>query len=383
MPHSITHRERVLMALDHQQPDRVPIDLGGTKNTTIHVVAYERLKARLGISAETRLMDRMMQAVEVDEQVLQRFDVDTRVVLTGPSDRATGREIDDDTYQDEWGVVFHRLPGSYWYDPLHCPLAGEITLADIARYPLPDPHDAGRVRGIAPRIEHLRRTTDCALVLYLPSAMVHKTQYLRGFEDWFIDMARDRRLIGALLDAVLEQSMALAGEILAVAGHKVDVVNTSDDIAGQQGPLISPKTYRELIKPRQRAYFEFIRERTPAPILYHSCGSIYRLMDDLIEIGVQAINPVQVSAQDMETKRLKQQYGERVAFWGAVDTQHVLPFGSVEQVRAEVERRIHDLAAGGGYVLAAVHNLQPEVPAENICAMFDAARACRWEESDA
>lgn len=375
MSANITHRDRVLMALSHQLPDRVPIDFGGTKNSSIHILAYEQLKDCLGITSETRLIDRMMQAAEVEDAVLRRFDVDTRAVLAGSPDQRCGREIDDDSYQDEWGVVFRRPPGSYWYDPVRSPLAGEISLGTIANYPYPDPHDPGCVRGILPRIEHLRRTTDCALVLYLPSAFIHKTQYLRGFEDWFIDVVRDQRPICALFDAVLEVSMALAGEILAVAGHLVDVVNTSDDIGGQHGLLISPEAYRALIKPRQRAYFEFIRTRTPAPILFHSCGSIYDIMEDLIEIGVQAINPVQTQARGMQAERLARDFGDRICFWGGVDTQCVLPFGTPEEVRVEVARCIGDLGQAGGYVLAAVHNIQPEVPPENVIAMFEAARA--------
>lgn len=375
MSGKFTHRDRVLTALSRQQPDRVPVDFGGTKNSSIHVLAYERLKDRLGLSSQTRLIDRMMQAAEVEEAVLRRFDVDTRAVLAGSPDRRLGRDIDDESYQDEWGVIFRRPPGSYWYDPVHNPLAGEISLGTIANYPYPDPHDPGQVRGILPRIEELRRTTDCALVLYLPSAFIHKTQYLRGFEDWFVDVARDRALIAALFDAVLEQSMALAGDILAVAGHLVDVVNTSDDIGGQHGLLISPDAYRELIKPRQRAYFEFIRARTTAPILFHSCGSVADIIDDLIEIGVEAINPVQTRAQGMQAERLAHDFGDRICFWGGVDSQQTLPFGTPEEVQAEVTRCVRSLGRRGGYVLAAVHNIQPEVPPENIIAMFDAARA--------
>ena len=366
-------RERVVAALDHRQPDVVPIDLGGTKNSTIHTVAYERLKRRLGIEAETRLVDRMMQVVVVDEPVLQRLDVDTRGVWGGPPDHPRGREIDAETYEDDWGVVRRKAPGTHWYDMVRSPLAGEITVADIARYPWPDPVDPGRVRGVVSRIEHLRYATDAALVLHLPSAFVHKSQYLRGFEDWFMDTACDQRLITALFDAILELSLAEAGEMLRVAGNLVDVVNTSDDIAGQAGPIISPKAYRQLIAPRQRTYFEFIRAHTPAPILYHSCGSLYGLLGDLMAMGVQAVNPVQVNARDMETGRLKSDFG-RLAFWGAIDTQNVLSFGTVDDVRAEVRRRIRDLGPGGGYVLSAVHNIQPEVPPENVCAMFEATR---------
>jgi uroporphyrinogen decarboxylase len=352
-------------------------------DTSIHVIAYERLKRHLGIAtdAEPRVMHRMMQAVEVDEAILQHLDVDTRCVIAGRPDHSRAREIDDRTYQDEWGVVRRKPPGGYWYDQENGPLAGEITISDIVNYPWPDPHDPGYVRDILPRIERLRRTTDCALVLGVPSAFVHVSQYVRGFEDWFIDAARDQRLLCALFDAVLEVNMALAGEILQTAGHLVDVVMTADDIGAQHGPIVSPQAYRTLIKPRQRAYFEFIRERTPAPILYHSCGSLYVILKDLIEIGVQALTPVQVTARGMQTDRLKEEFGDRVAFWGAVDTQGVLPFGTVEDVRAEVRRRVRDLAPGGGYVLSAVHNIQPEVPPENICAMFEAARIAGVRDS--
>ena len=376
MAATMTHRERVLAALSHREPDRVPVDLGGTVDTSIHVLAHEQLKRHLGIATTTepRIIHRMMQVAEVDEAILQHFDVDTRCVCAGQPDHSLSREIDEHTYQDEWGVVRRKPSGGYWYDQERGPLAGEITIANIVNYPWPDPHDPGRVRGILPRIEHLRCTTDCALVLQLPSAFVHVSQYLRGFEDWFVDTARDQRLIGTLFDAVLEVNMATAGEILKVAGHLVDVVMTADDIGDQNGPMVSPQVYRKLFKPRHRAYFQSIRDRTPAPILFHSCGSLYKLMEDLIEIGVQAVTPVQVNAGDMETGRLKREFGDRVAFWGAVDTQHVLPFGTVEDVRFEVHRRIQDLAPGGGYILSAVHNIQPEVPPENICAMFEAAQ---------
>lgn len=379
---SMTRRDRVLSALRHCQPDRVPVDLGSTRNSTIHVVAYERLKEHLGISAETRLLDRMLQVVDVDEAVLRRLDVDTRGVFEGPPDRSHDSEVGPDAYKDEWGVLRRKAPGAYWYDLVRSPLAGEITIADVAHFPWPDPLDPGRVRGILPRIQYLRQTTDCALVLQLPSLFVHKSQYVRGFEDWFIDIASHRRLIAALFDAILERSLAEVGEILAIAGDLVDVVCTADDIAGQSGPIVSPAAYRELIAPRQRAFFEYVRARTSAPILYHSCGSLSELLDDLITMGIQAINPVQVSARGMATARLKARFGSRVAFWGAIDTQQVLPFGSTHQVLSEVQKRIRDLAADGGYVLSAVHNIQPEVPPENICAMYQAAREDIGEEAD-
>ena len=372
---TMTCRERVLTALGRHQPDRVPIDVGGTKNSTIHIVAYERLKRYIDIpiARPPRLADRMMQVVDPDEAVLQYLDVDTRAVYEGPPDDPQGHDIDSDTYEDEWGVVRRRSPTGYSYDLLRCPLSGEISVADIMNHPWPHPADPGRTRSIRHRVEQLRSSADCALVLHLPSAFVHKSQYLRGFEDWFVDIAVDRRLIGFLFDAILELSVAQAGHILNVAGGLVDVVNVADDISGQDGPLISPEAYRRLIAPRHRAYFEFIRSRTAAPILYHTCGSLYPLMDDILGLGIDALNPVQVSAKGMETDRLKREFGDRVAFWGAIDTQRVLPFGTPLDVRNEVEHRICDLGPGGGYILAPVHNIQPDVPPENICEMIRAA----------
>lgn len=376
MTATMTRRERVLTALSRRQPDRVPIDLGGTKNSTIHTLAYERLKRHLGIStsSEPRVVDRNGQGVEMEEAVLDLLDVDTRAVYQGGPDHPRAHEVDGHSYRDEWGVLWSKPAGGNWYNLAGRPLSGEITLADIANYPWPDPLDPGIVRPIVPQIEHLRRTTDCALLLYLTSPFVHKSQYLMGFQDWFLNIALDQRLIGALFDAVLELTMAQTDQILKVAGGLVDLVYFADDVADQNGPIISLEAYRKLIAPRHRAYVECIRARTPAAILYHSCGSLYPLMEDIISLGVDAVNPVQVSARDMGTNRLKKEFGDRITFWGAVDTQNVLPSGTVQDVREEVQRRISDLAPGGGYVLASVHNIQADVPPENICAMIDAAR---------
>ena len=159
------------------------------------------------------------------------------------------------------------------------------------------------------------------------------------------------------------------------AKYNVETVGGSKvltKLADQRGPMISPELYRRFIKPRHRRYFDAIRARTSAKILFHTCGAVTRLLPDLIDIGVDFLNPVQVSAAHMDTAVLKREYGNKIGFWGAIDTSRVLPMGTVEQVRAEVGKRIHDLAPGGGYVLAAVHNIQPDVPPQNILAMFDA-----------
>jgi uroporphyrinogen decarboxylase len=367
----VTGRERVLAALAHEQPDRVPLDLGATRDSSIVVEGYERLKAHFGLEAEDRLTSRMMRVVDVDERILQALAIDVRGVFPGgPPDTLIG----EDRYSDEWGVERVRPEGSHYFDELSFPLAGPLTVAEIARYPWPDPDHPARTQGLLERVREIRDRSDCAVVLNLPSGFVHTSQYLRGFEDWFIDVAADRRLAAALYDAVLEVSLAICRNILAVVGDEVDVLMASDDLGLQHGLMMAPEAYRELIKPRHRRYFQAMHDMSPGKLFFHTCGSVADIMEDLIEIGVDVLHPVQVTATGMEPTTLKAHYGDRLAFWGAIDTQHVLPYGTVAQVEAEVEQRIEELGAGGGYVLGAVHNIQPDVPLENILAMYRHAR---------
>jgi uroporphyrinogen decarboxylase len=313
----------------------------------------------------------MMQVVDVDERILQALDIDTRGVFPAtPPDEILG----EGKYRDEWGVERVKPPGSYYYDQISFPLAGEITLGDIVNYPWPDPEDPIRLEGLTRRVSAIRDETDCAIVLNLPSGFVHSSQYLRGFEDWFVDIVADRKLSAALFDAVLEVNLAVCEVILKEVGADADVLLASDDLGLQDRLMMSPAVYRELIKPRHQKYFQLLHELSPGKVLFHSCGSLADIIEDLIETGVDVLHPVQVSAAGMAPENLKGAYGDRLAFWGAIDTQHVLARGSVGDVKAEVERCIDALGGGGGYVLGAVHNIQPDVPLDNILAMYEHAR---------
>jgi len=285
--------------------------------------------------------------------------------------------LSEGRYRDEWGVERVRPPGSFYHDQLSFPLAGDISVSDIVHYPWPDPDDPIRRVGLKERLRQVRDETDCAVVLNLQSAFVHTSQYLRGFEDWFLDFARDRRLLGTLFDAALDVSLAINKQLLEEVGAEVDVLMASDDLGLQGGLMVSPQAYRELIKPRHQRYFQLMHELSSAKVFFHTCGSVADILDDLVEIGVDVLHPVQVSAAGMDPARLKKQWGEKLAFWGAIDTQRVLPYGTVEDVRTEVERRIEELGSGGGYVLGAVHNIQPDVPTENTLAMYRHAREYR------
>ena len=371
---SLSHRERVIKALSHQEPDRVPFDLGSTPNSSIHVLGYQKLKAYFGIEAEDTIIHRMMQTVAVHEPVLQALDIDLRYAGPGAPDSKPDIPVGEDGYQDEWGVIRRKPPSSLYYDLAKSPLAGPITVQDIVNFPVPDPTDPGYTRGLRERLLYYRENTDYAIALRLPSAFVHTTQYLRGFEDWFMDLAADKKLAGALFDAVTEQSSALAEEILKVGGDLVDVVAFSDDMGFQNGPMVSPELYRQLFKPRHQKFFDTVKKYTSAFVHFHCCGSIYKLLPDLIELGVDVIHPVQVAAKDMDSSILAPEFGDRLSFWGGIDTQKVLPTGTTEEVKAEVRQRIRDFAPGGGYILGAVHDIQPDVPVENIIAMYEAGK---------
>lgn len=371
----MTHRERVLAALNHEEPDHVPIDFGGTFATGINLGAYEELKKHLGIDSPTRVASQRSQIATIDEEVLQRFDVDTRGVAWGMPDKSLYEQYPDGSYRDEWGAVRRKPEGMGHYMDVGHPFAGEPKLEDIEKHPWFDPDDPGFTRGVGEELKRLHEETDYAVILSLPVGVMHQTQFLRGYAEWMMDTIDNTAFFDALMERATDLVLGIMSNLLQVAGDNADIVLYGDDIATQNGPLLSHDQYLKRIQPWHRKIFDFIRANTKAKILYHSCGSVYSVIPDLIDLGIDALNPVQVAAKDMsDTARLKREFGKRLTFWGGVDTQHVLPRGTPEEVRAEVQKRIHDLAPGGGYVVNSVHNLQREVPPENICAMFDAAR---------
>jgi uroporphyrinogen decarboxylase len=379
----MTPRERVLAALHHQQPDRVPIDLGSTRNTGINRYAYRQLLDFLGIEAEIHPLQkfggaRFQGLARIDERVLERFGVDVRGIFTGEADSGHDTEMPNGRYVDEFGVTRAPVEGAPYFDWVASPMADEFSADVIRAFTLPDPEDPGYTRGLREAALRIRQETDYALVLHLDHIIVHATQYMRGFENWFLDLALQPELMCSLMDKILDCRLAVTERALAAVGDLIDVVSSSDDVADQRGPIVSPDMYRRIIKPRHKRFFDMIHAHTDAKVLFHSCGAVYRLLPDFIEIGVDVINPVQVSCNDMQTDRLKREFGSELVFWGAVDSMVVLPNGTPDDVRAEVEHRIRDLGPGGGYILASVHNLQHDVPAENVVAMFDAALNYRF-----
>jgi uroporphyrinogen decarboxylase len=362
-------RERVLAALEHREPDRVPKDLGTARFTGMVKPAYERLCASLGFGRPGALVDRMQQVVEMDEEVLRYLGVDARAFSQGAPDRYGDVDLPDNRYRDEWGVVRRRPPGCHYYELDVSPLAGDINAETIAGHPWPDPTDPGLTRGLRETALRLRQT-GYAVIYNARFNLVHTTQYLRGFEDWFADLGTGDGLFRCLMDAVGEVLFELNHRTLAEVGDLIDIVAFGDDVGQQDREICSVAAYRRLIRPYQERVVKTIRAHTKAKILYHTCGSVYRYINDFIDIGIDALNPVQVSAKNMDPAALKREFGDRIAFWGGIDSQRLLPHGTPGDVRAEVLRITGILGRGGGYVLAAVHNIQPDVPPENVVALF-------------
>jgi uroporphyrinogen decarboxylase len=374
----MTSRERVLTTLNHKEPDRVPFDLGGTVVSGIHERAYRALRNYLGLPrVKPKIVDILQQIVQIDEDVMQRLGVDVKNV--SPRSSATFKvEIKDmpeyTYFYDEFSIGW-RMPkdGGWYYDMFDHPLEGNITEETVDRFRWPDPLDPARFIGLKEAAQQVVDSEKRAVVIGNMSAGVMEVfAWVRGFEDYFADFVGNPNLACKIMDRVLEMKLAYWGKALEILGETIDVAQDADDFAGQDGLLISPATYRKLVKPRHKELFDFIHSHSKAKVFFHSCGSIRAVIPDLIEIGVDIINPVQVSAAGMDSAELKREFGKDLVFWGGgVDTQRVLGTGTPQQVREDVKRRLDDLMPGGGFVFNTVHNIQGNVPPENIMAMWE------------
>lgn len=373
-------RQRVQLALAHKEADRIPFDLGGTVLTSIHVNAYRNLRRYLGLpDQEVAVMDVFQQIATVDDDVRQRLGCDARNVA--PRSSATFKiEIDEDSmpgyrfFHDEWGIGW-RMPkdGGFYYDMFHHPLSAATAIEDIKNFPWPDPVDPARFAGLAESARHVAEDLGEAVILGgLSAGFVELAAWTRGFARFYPDLVTNLEWMTYLMDTIIDLKLAYWEIALPLVGDYADVVQEADDLAGQFGLLINPETYRKLIKPRHKKIMDFIKARSKAKIFFHSCGAIRDIIPDMIEIGIDILNPVQVSAVGMESSSLKRDFGRDMTFWGGlVDTQGVFTTGAPAQVRDDVRRRIDDLGAGGGLIAATVHNIQANVPPENIMAMWE------------
>jgi uroporphyrinogen decarboxylase len=376
-----TSRRRVEAALNHREPDRVPFDLGGSVVTGIHEKAYRQLRRYLGLpEKEVEIENTVQQIARVHEDVKDRLNVDVYGIQPGPARDFILPLWSEGGYRrmrDEWGIEWW-MPeeGGYYYDMRVHPLANVSSIEELRGVKFPDPLDPARFEGLAEGADCLMNERQKAYVLGVNAAgVLEMALWLRGFDAYLRDMLVNRPFAEALLDIVCEIKMQYWAHALNLLGENVMMVHEGDDLAGQDRLLIAPELYREFLKPRHARLFRFIKEQaaTDVKVFFHSCGAVAPLIPDLIEAGIDILNPVQVSAAGMNTRELKRLYGKEITFYGGgVDTQRVLPRGTPTEVRDEVRRRIDDLAPGGGFIFATVHNIQADVSPENIMAMWEA-----------
>ncbi len=379
---SMTHRERLNAALNLEEPDRVPIDFG-TIASAIDNKCYARFVEHMGLTGELErddLHDPVNPSKDVTPgpQVLEMFDVDTRSVSADQAVDAQAHvkvQIDDYTYRDEWGVVHERPRNEDGpYMNKHGPFEREgLTIKDIETYDWPDPEAPFRTETLGERARKMHEETDYGIVVSVGHSCVAPCQRLRGFAQWMEDLALQPKLAECLLEHVTEIIVRSTDAILRQCGDYVDVVHFSDDLGLQDRAYFRESMFQKQVKPYLARCVEAIHNNTKAKAVMHTDGAVYKLIPDLIDIGVDAINPVQTTAANMEPDRLKKEFGNNLGFWGAVDTQHVLPFGTPEEVREDVKHKIRTLGPGGGYVITSCHTIREEVPAENVQALYESA----------
>ena len=375
----LTSRDRVLGAIAHEEPDRVPIVIGVSNATGIKMGPYRELKRLIGVDApDAWLYDwPELGTAAVDEATLRRLHGDVRGVLDRePADvleRNRTREPHSD-YINSWGSGAREVAPGEWF-PMVEPLADATTLEAIERYPWPDMDDPSRVAHMAAEAARLRAEGEYAIMatpwLLFPLERAFAMQRMDRF---LLNTAVEPDFAAALLRRIGGLCDRLMSHVLDAVGDDIDIIKIGDDLGMQQNLLMSPATYRSILKPIHAASIAAIRRRTSAKVFFHTDGDVFPLLDDLVEIGVDILNPIQTSAGKMaDLATLKRRYGDALTFCGGIDTQRILPHGTPDEVRAEVRRVIGELAPGGGYLLASVHTIMDDVPAANILAMVDAA----------
>jgi uroporphyrinogen decarboxylase len=407
----MTSRERILAAIEHRQPDRVPVDLGATPSSGISATAYGNLKRHLGFTmGHTRLYDVVQQLAQPEEVILDRFGIDVldvgRTFNTQDSEWVDVKLADGQPAQ--YPVWFHpemQVDGSYiarhkdgtdiahmpaggtFYDQSYFPYVdgypsdfsgldkemGRILWAALVHSPWDHAGDAGFWVTLRERALAMRASSDRALMIVCGCNLFEWGTFLRRMDNFLMDIYAEPEQVEALLDALMERHLATLEKVCDAVGDVCDILRFGDDLGMDSGPFMSPDIYRKLFKPRHAKLCETVHKKSKMKTFLHSCGSLHELMPDLIEAGYDVINPVQTTCRDMEPEKLKRDFGKDICFWGGgCDTRTVLNRATPAAVKEHVKRRLEILSPGGGFVFNTVHNILPEVPPQNIVAMYEA-----------
>jgi uroporphyrinogen decarboxylase len=370
---TLSRRERVLTALEHREPDRVPISM------TITIDAYNNLKKYLGVEVEETPRIGRWTDVAIHPEVADKYGMDVLRVDMG-SPRKRPKSNDPNIAIDEWSCEWKKIPlpgGGYYYEMSKHPLA-DATIEDLQDFPWPDPNDEGIIDGVEEKFRRLRQDTDFAITTKVGGAVFELATYMVGMQNWYTRLASDPEFCYALMEKLSDIQAKVDAFGLKVVGQYVDILRLSgEDMGTQQNPLISVPMFRRLVRPHLQKVWDVAKReltsRNPrAKIMLHSCGSVRPFMKDWADMGLDVLDPIQPRAKHMDFPAIKAELGDRLSFHGGIDIQHVLPNGTREEVFAEVRQRIKELAPGGGYILAPAHNVQSDVSPENLVAMRDA-----------
>ncbi len=380
----MTSRDRLLTALDHREPDRVPFDLGSTQITGIHKIAYEKVRSALDLPrVEPRICDAIQGLALPDDDFVERFKIDTRglFALNSHNWKVEVKDAGENwAYRDEWGITHHKpKEGGLYFSVVKVPLGRSgLTPTDIENHPWPRVGDPERMAGLKDLARKYREAGLAVVVKDGFAGIFEFAQRIVGMENLLMMMFRKDKAAEALFDKLLELKLSFWEIILGELGELVDVVTYADDYGTQTSQLISPDMFRTQIKPRVAALLQAQKKLAPrAKRFFHSDGNVRPLLPDFIEMGVDILNPIQFTATGMDLAALKKDFGQDIVLWGGgVDTQGVLPQGSPQEVRDQVKRNLDILAPGGGYVFNTIHNIQADVPGENIMAMWETLQEC-------
>ncbi|MDD4269249.1 MAG: methyltransferase [Pirellulaceae bacterium] len=391
-------RERVLLAINHQEADRLPIDVGATRQTGIAASTYHLLKRRLGLSTPTRVYDVYQMLADIEQPILDRFGADcvglnrpavafgirnegwkpwtlpdgTPVEVPGGFNPSSDR-LGNLVLYDAGGAAIAKMPkGGLYFDRLGTfPGAARADPAGL-KIPLLSAEECDHFHAQA---EAAWQNTDKATV----AAMGPPYELFFGlgtgdFSSWMMTLACEPDYVESLYERLVDAWLENLRRFTDAVGDRVPILQFNDDLGTQNGPFLSVKMFRDLVMPYYKRGLDWIHSNTRMKVFMHNDGAIFDFIPSLIEMGVDILNPVQTTAKGMEPKKLKEQFGKRLVFWGgACDCQAVLPFGTPDDVAEEVRRHVEFLSPGGGYVFASVHNIQAQVPAENVIALFETA----------
>jgi uroporphyrinogen decarboxylase len=402
---ALNSRERIILSINHKQPDKVPVDLGSSTVTGISATAYNNLKKYLKVESPTRIYDVIQQLANVDMGIIDLFGVDALdinrvsaenndwyVVSLGDGSKAEYPswfrpvKVEDGSWytKDEQGILISKMSaGATFFDQMYYPYESGYpetfnNLKDALKKISWIVHSHAsnlNTNELRARLLELKESTNKALVMSGGVKLLEYGFFIRKMDNFLMDMITDQEKVSEMLDILVDMHLASLEKKCRTLGDIVDVIRFGDDLGMTSGPFMDPDTFRKLLKPRYKILCDYVKKNSKMKIFLHSCGSIKQYIPDLIEAGFDILNPVQTNCYDMDPLELKREFGKDITFWGGgIDTSSVINRGTPEEVRKDVLNRCEIFSKDGGFVFAPIHNILSEVPPQNIVAAYDAVR---------